>query len=98
MDKVLILERNEAIKKIAGFHDNLSKRMHYRPESLIGTKEECKEMCMNLLTIKNLLKDSKSQTVCIFVDELDILTLAKKYLKMYFPGGKKYWEEFLYLR
>ena len=95
MATVLVLERKNAIKKIACFHENLSKRMVHRPESLIGSREECQEICMNLVSIKNLLNDSNSQTVSFFCHEWDTLTLPKKRLNVYFPGGEKYWEEFI---
>lgn len=98
MSTVLELERKDAIKKIAGFHENLSKQILHRPDLLKGTKEECKEICMNLVSIKDLLKDSKSQKVIFFAHEWDMCTLPKKRLKVYFPGGKKYWEEFMYLK
>lgn len=102
MDTVLKLTREEAIKKVAGFCENLSKRMMYKPESLIGSNEDrkkiCNEICMNLENIKTLLKASKLQEVSFFCDELDTITLPKKRPKIYFPGGKTYWEEFVYFK
>lgn len=98
METVLKLEREEAVKKIARFREHLFNRMMYRPETLEGTKEECTEACMNLENIKDLLKDSKSKEVIFYSDERDIFTLPKKRLKVYLPGGKKYWEDFVYFK
>lgn len=93
----LELDRKDAIKMLADFQENLKKRMLHRPELLMGTKDDCKELIMNLNTLKELLKDATADKVIFFCSEWDVITLPKKRLKVYLPGGKKYWEEFMYM-
>lgn len=95
---LIVMNKEEAIKKISAFHEKFAERRLYHKESLVGTCENNQEIFQHLENIKNMLNVVNLDSICFYCYAWETPVLSKGNLNVYFPGGTTYWQDFLDLK